>query len=128
MLFDAKPLLTAEYLEALHEPYVLAFEPSFVEIRHIESGAMQQVIQGQNLRLLFADTPPSITTTSGMHHNTYPGYVLYFSRDAWIHARRNNTKFFIPGWAIMGTECRLIHTTRRLVRLSIHKGSAGTRY
>ncbi|KAJ2932613.1 hypothetical protein H1R20_g4473, partial [Candolleomyces eurysporus] len=63
---------------ALHEPYVLAFEPSFVEIRHIETGAMQQVIQGQNLRLLFADTPPSITTTSGMHHNTYPGYVIFY--------------------------------------------------
>ncbi|KAJ7625551.1 CNH-domain-containing protein [Roridomyces roridus] len=45
---------------ALHEPYVLAFEPSFVEIRHIETGLMSQVIQGSNLRLLFADTPPSV--------------------------------------------------------------------
>ncbi|KAF8216845.1 CNH domain-containing protein, partial [Mycena galopus ATCC 62051] len=44
---------------ALHEPYVLAFEPSFVEIRHVETGLMSQVIQGSNLRLLFADTPPS---------------------------------------------------------------------
>ncbi|KAF6761498.1 CNH-domain-containing protein [Ephemerocybe angulata] len=41
---------------ALHEPYVLAFESTFVEIRHIETGLMSQVIQGQNLRLLFADT------------------------------------------------------------------------
>ncbi len=54
---------------ALHEPYVLAFEPSFVEIRHIETGQMTQVIQGTNLRLLFADTPPSVTN-SGTHH--YP--------------------------------------------------------
>ncbi|KAK0488995.1 hypothetical protein IW261DRAFT_1557493 [Armillaria novae-zelandiae] len=42
---------------ALHEPFVLAFEPSFVEIRHIDTGAMSQVIQGSNLRLLFADNP-----------------------------------------------------------------------
>ncbi|KAF9071584.1 CNH domain-containing protein [Rhodocollybia butyracea] len=69
---------------ALHEPYVLAFEPTFVEIRHIETGLMTQVIQGSNLRLLFADNPPSMTgagavpqsnpfnsPNSGMYH---PGY------------------------------------------------------
>ncbi|KIM44592.1 hypothetical protein M413DRAFT_442561 [Hebeloma cylindrosporum] len=57
---------------ALHEPYVLAFEPSFVEIRHIETGLLSQVIQGSNLRLLFADTPPSVTNTaSGNQYNPY---------------------------------------------------------
>jgi hypothetical protein len=43
---------------------VLAFEPTFVEIRHVETGLMSQVIQGNNLRLLFADTPPSATNTA----------------------------------------------------------------
>ncbi|KAG6852427.1 hypothetical protein H0H87_009968, partial [Tephrocybe sp. NHM501043] len=79
---------------ALHEPYVLAFEPSFVEVRHIETGQLAQVIQGANLRLLFADTPPSVTNTvspvqpySNMgggydYHNPYaqppqPGYGGY---------------------------------------------------
>ncbi|KAH6916059.1 RhoGEF Rgf2 [Coprinopsis sp. MPI-PUGE-AT-0042] len=58
---------------ALHEPYVLAFAPSFVEIRHVETGMLVQVIQGSNLRLLFADTPPSVTNTGGsMHYNPYP--------------------------------------------------------
>ncbi|KAF5383621.1 hypothetical protein D9615_003552 [Tricholomella constricta] len=62
---------------ALHEPYVLAFEPSFVEIRHIETGLMSQVIQGSNLRLLFADTPPSVTN-SVSPVNTYPtGYEYH---------------------------------------------------
>ncbi|KAK7025031.1 Rho guanyl-nucleotide exchange factor [Favolaschia claudopus] len=59
---------------ALHEPYVLAFEPSFVEIRHIETGLMSQVIQGSNLRLLFADTPPSVT---GGGYNYQGGYDPY---------------------------------------------------
>ncbi|GLB41840.1 putative protein with domain found in Dishevelled, Egl-10, and Pleckstrin [Lyophyllum shimeji] len=59
---------------ALHEPYVLAFEPSFVEIRHIETGQMSQVIQGSNLRLLFADTPPSVTNTVSPVHPYPTGY------------------------------------------------------
>lgn len=48
-------------MPALHYPYVLAFEQTFVEIRHVETGSMAQIIQGNNLRLLFADTPPSTT-------------------------------------------------------------------
>jgi hypothetical protein len=44
---------------ALQYPYVLAFEPSFVEIRHVETGQLMQIIKGNNLRCLFADTPPS---------------------------------------------------------------------
>jgi RHO1 GDP-GTP exchange protein 1/2 len=60
---------------ALHEPYVLAFEPTFVEIRHIESGLLSQVIQGSNLRLLFADTPPTIVNNNTMHqHPQHQGY------------------------------------------------------
>ncbi|KAF9260341.1 CNH-domain-containing protein [Marasmius fiardii PR-910] len=39
---------------ALHGSYVLAFDRSFVEIRHIETGALSQVIQGLNLRLMVA--------------------------------------------------------------------------
>jgi len=73
---------TNETALALHYPYVLAFEPTFVEIRHVETGLMSQVIQGNNLRLLFADTPPSTTNTAsgavynphhmGYGHNQYP--------------------------------------------------------
>jgi len=57
---------------ALQEPYVIAVEPSFVEIRHIETGLMSQVIQGSNLRLLFADTPPSVTHNNTGYHHHHP--------------------------------------------------------
>ncbi|KXN92394.1 Rho1 guanine nucleotide exchange factor 1 [Leucoagaricus sp. SymC.cos] len=50
---------------ALREPYILAFEPNFVEIRHIETGYLAQVIQGSNLRLLFADAPPTSSLPKG---------------------------------------------------------------
>ncbi|KAF8449011.1 CNH domain-containing protein [Boletus edulis BED1] len=56
---------------AMRYPYVLAFEPTFVEIRHVETGLVSQVIQGNNLRLLFADTPPSGTSTANPQHNAY---------------------------------------------------------
>ncbi|KAM3579239.1 RHO1 GDP-GTP exchange protein 2 [Umbelopsis sp. WA50703] len=35
---------------ALHYPYILAFEPAFIEVRNIETGAMEQVIAGNNIR------------------------------------------------------------------------------
>ncbi|KAI0642272.1 CNH-domain-containing protein [Trametes meyenii] len=69
---------------ALHYPYVLAFEPTFVEIRHVESGAMSQIIQGNNLRCLFADTPPSTTNGANNYYNVYQqgyGYNPYQSPD-----------------------------------------------
>ena len=56
---------------ALHYPYVLAFESTFVEIRHVETGNMVQIIQGNNLRCLFADTPPSTTNSANMYYNPY---------------------------------------------------------
>ncbi|EPQ31465.1 uncharacterized protein PFL1_00800 [Pseudozyma flocculosa PF-1] len=49
---------------AYHHPYVLAFEPNFVEVRHVETGALHQVITGVNLRCLFADIPPPAPTLS----------------------------------------------------------------
>lgn len=56
---------------ALFHPYVLAFEPSFVEVRHVETGALHQVITGYNLRCLFADMPPA---SSGSRYHPQRAY------------------------------------------------------
>ncbi|KAF3917047.1 hypothetical protein ABW21_db0208163 [Orbilia brochopaga] len=37
---------------ALQPPYILAFEPNFIEIRNMESGGMVTIITGKNLRML----------------------------------------------------------------------------
>ncbi|ORY77360.1 CNH domain-domain-containing protein [Protomyces lactucae-debilis] len=37
---------------ALHYPYILAFEPSFVEIYHVETGSLVQIVPGNHLRLV----------------------------------------------------------------------------
>ncbi|KAG8741428.1 RHO1 GDP-GTP exchange protein 2 [Ceratobasidium sp. 414] len=49
---------------ALHYPYVMAFDPTFVEIRHVEDGTPVQVIQGKDIRCLFAENQPSTTNSS----------------------------------------------------------------
>lgn len=49
---------------ALHYPYVLAFEPTFIEVRHVESGSLMQIIPGNNIKCLFADSPPSASASS----------------------------------------------------------------
>ena len=67
--------LATDLVTALHEPFVLAFEPTFVEIRDINTGSLVQVIQGSNLRLLFADAPPSISHMGPS--NGYPGGYEY---------------------------------------------------
>jgi hypothetical protein len=44
---------------ALQYPYVIAFEPTFVEVHHVETGHLVQIIPGNGITCLFADTPPS---------------------------------------------------------------------
>lgn len=70
---------------ALHHPYVLAFEPSFVEVRHVQTGALHQVITGYNLRCLFADVPPPVTVAqshagANMHTHTGIGAMSPYGR------------------------------------------------
>ncbi|KAH9819949.1 hypothetical protein DFH28DRAFT_1079862 [Melampsora americana] len=50
---------------AIHYPFVLAFEPSFVEVRHLESGALLQIIPGPNIRHLFSDKNQIVFAAEG---------------------------------------------------------------
>ncbi|KAL7418308.1 RHO1 GDP-GTP exchange protein 2 [Cryptotrichosporon argae] len=42
---------------AMHYPYILAFEPTFIEVRHVETGHLVQIIPGNNISCLFTDVP-----------------------------------------------------------------------
>lgn len=64
---------------ALHYPYVLAFEPTFIEVRHVESGALMQIIPGNNIRCLFADNPPSASSSSSSASPYYANNSRYGS-------------------------------------------------
>jgi hypothetical protein len=41
---------------AVFHPYILAFEPSFIEIRHMESGGMVHILTAKNIRWLHTST------------------------------------------------------------------------
>ncbi|GJE88350.1 CNH-domain-containing protein [Phanerochaete sordida] len=43
---------------AVHHPYIFAFDPAFVEVRHVETGQLVQVIPGGHIRCLFSRAPP----------------------------------------------------------------------
>ncbi|KAF9435822.1 RHO1 GDP-GTP exchange protein 2 [Entomortierella beljakovae] len=47
---------------ALSLPYIIAFDPSFIEIRHVDTGDLVQIIPGNNIRCLYhlANTPGGI--------------------------------------------------------------------
>lgn len=52
-------LLPSSMSLALQYPYVIAFETTFVEVHHVETGHLVQIIPGTGISCLFADTPPS---------------------------------------------------------------------
>ncbi|KAF2646314.1 Rho1 guanine nucleotide exchange factor 1 [Massarina eburnea CBS 473.64] len=41
---------------AIFHPYILAFEPSFIEIRHMETGALIHIVTAKNIRWLHTST------------------------------------------------------------------------
>ncbi|WFD01264.1 RHO1 GDP-GTP exchange protein 2 [Malassezia yamatoensis] len=71
---------------AFHHPYILAFEPNFVEVRHVDTGVLHQVITGQNLHCLFAD---AVNFSYGVSRNP--------------HAARSHGKVMFPGRKAMSS-------------------------
>lgn len=41
---------------ALSYPYILAFEPNFLEIRHVETSELIHIMTGKNIRMLHSST------------------------------------------------------------------------
>ena len=66
-------------------PYIIAFEPNFIEIRHIDNGELIRVITGENIRFLHESTRELLYV-----HEDENGYDEIVSLDFWEKA--NNTK------------------------------------
>lgn len=43
---------TAERV-AYHAPYILLFSPHFIEVRHVETGQLTQIVTGNNIRCIW---------------------------------------------------------------------------
>lgn len=73
---------TAEKV-AYHPPYVLLFDPRFIEIRHVDTGRLAQIIPGNDVRCLWdgrgASIPPAQTPGPD-------GWEESGTQDARVHA------------------------------------------
>ncbi|KAF8749120.1 CNH protein [Rhizoctonia solani] len=73
---------------ALQYPYIMAFDPMFVEIRHVKNGSLVQIIRGSNIRLLYADiqSPDAGSTISTLSSQSRSVLSAQFSQGR-IHGR-----------------------------------------
>ncbi|ELU37817.1 Rho guanyl nucleotide exchange factor (Rom2), putative [Rhizoctonia solani AG-1 IA] len=73
---------------ALQYPYIMAFDPMFVEIRHVKNGSLVQIIRGNNIRLLYADiqSPDAGSTISTLSSQSRSVLSAQFSQGR-IHGR-----------------------------------------
>ncbi|KAI9472331.1 MAG: CNH domain-containing protein [Benjaminiella poitrasii] len=65
---------------ALFYPYILAFEPDFIEVRHIHTGELEQIIRGRNIRCTSTNTHNAIIQGT-MDDPEHDGYQLVFQLD-----------------------------------------------
>ncbi|KAJ5165182.1 Winged helix-turn-helix transcription repressor DNA-binding [Penicillium coprophilum] len=65
---------------ALSYPYILAFEPNFVEIRHVETSELTHLMTGKNIRMLHSSTREIIYA-----YEDEQGYDTVASLDFWTN-------------------------------------------
>lgn len=51
---------------AIFQPYILAFEPNFIEIRNMDTGMMVFILTAKNVRMLHSSTREVSWTTPGV--------------------------------------------------------------
>ncbi len=74
---------------ALSHPYLLAFEPSFIEIRNLETSALVHIITAKNIRMLHSSTrevrsPPSPGRSHFSMFSPIPYITLYIDESTQI--------------------------------------------
>lgn len=76
---------------AIFNPYILAFEPSFIEIRHMESGGLVHIITAKNIRWLHTSTREvcQLTNYYKAHTNTCRSYT---------RTKTNSAPMSSPAW------------------------------
>lgn len=79
---------------ALHLPYILLFDPRFIEVRHVETGRLAQIIPGNDIRCIWdgrgLNSNASVTPMVGPS-----GEAVV--QEARVHGVMNATETVIPG-------------------------------
>lgn len=71
---------------SLSYPYLIAFEPNFVEIRHIDTAELVRVITGENIRFLHENTREIVYV-----YEDENGFDVVVSLDFWEKGKSNNS-------------------------------------
>ncbi|KAF2834577.1 citron like protein [Patellaria atrata CBS 101060] len=71
---------------AICHPYILAFEPSFVEIRHIDTGMLMHILTAKNIRMLHTSTQEILYA-----YEDELGYDVIASLDFWPQTKNRPT-------------------------------------
>ncbi|KAF9062491.1 CNH domain-containing protein [Rhodocollybia butyracea] len=82
---------------AVHAPYILLFDPRFIEVRHLETGRLAQIITGNDIRCVWDGRGVSSHTavSPSTHTLTFPGpdgsgLDEPFNQDSQVHAVMNS--------------------------------------
>jgi hypothetical protein len=98
---------TAERV-AFHAPYILLFDSRFIEIRHVETGLLVQIIPGSDVRCIWDGRGVSTSAVSPLHED---------SQEAQVHVVMNatdstNGSGTLKNKSIMQHVCELIPTVQ----------------
>jgi RHO1 GDP-GTP exchange protein 1/2 len=99
---------TAERV-AFHAPYVLLFDSRFIEIRHVETGRLAQIISGSDVRCIWDGRGVSTSAAPSSHDNV--------SQEAQVHVVMNATDSTngpgaLKNKSIMQHVCQLVPTVQ----------------
>lgn len=83
---------TAEHV-AWHPPYVLLFDSRFIEIRHVETGRLAQIIPGNDVRCIWDGQGPQVNNAPGVD-----GWSEGVSQEPRVHGVMNAPEAIpVPG-------------------------------
>ena len=91
---------------AIFNPYILAFEPSFIEIRHMESGGLVHIITGKNIRWLHT------STREVRHFDAWMAAEIKTNKSrSYTHTRMNSAPMSLPASTFGKPETQSSHST-----------------
>ncbi|KAI8973277.1 CNH domain-containing protein [Mycotypha africana] len=74
-------------------PYIVAFDPQFIEIRHVDTGDLVQIIPGDQIRLTNYQTMNDLTIIQGcMTHLSRPDIQTLFCLNLKLQRSNNNPR------------------------------------
>lgn len=111
---------TAERV-AFHAPYILLFDSRFIEIRHVETGLLVQIIPGSDVRCIWDGRGVSTSAVSPLHED---------SQEAQVHVVMNATDSTngpgtLKNKSIVQHVCELIPTVQLFPSDTNSTGGAG---